>query len=171
MSQQPPQSSQEYASPPSNQLRCDSADDKLIVRRPPMTYQDKQIEEIISEFTPFNTKDHLEGPFQAESQSDDQFIYDQSLQFLEFGLDVWARNMARIRSTTQAESNRLGELLGAVIDSERQQGMSTPLILSESARPSRTVSQSSTDFLAALCRSIEGFLLQFRSLVSSLRGV
>lgn len=54
--------------------------------------------------------------------------------------------MARIRSTTQAESNRLGELLGAVIDSERQQGMSTPLILSESARPSRTVSQSSTDF-------------------------
>jgi hypothetical protein len=75
MSQQLPQSSPEYASPPNNQLQHDSVDDRQTTRGLPVTFQGKTIEEVISGFTPFNTEEDLEQPFEAESQYDNQFIY------------------------------------------------------------------------------------------------
>jgi hypothetical protein len=83
----------------------------------------------------------------SKIQNINTHLSEQSHEFLELALEAWARNLARVISTTRTESTRLSEVMTTVLESERQQGMSASLILSNSARPRRTAFQFCADFL------------------------
>lgn len=72
-------SSQDYLPPPNNQLQSGALHDGAPVMDYPVkanltTYQDKSLEEVLSNFVPFNTTVNLTEPWEAEAERDDVFI-------------------------------------------------------------------------------------------------
>lgn len=75
-------SSQEYMSPPSNQLQYESTtkngSQKMPAKVNPESYKDKSLDEILSQFVPFNTSENLSLPFEEEMERDKTFLHSQS---------------------------------------------------------------------------------------------
>ena len=73
--------SQDYLPPPNNQLQNVAAHDDVLApvvdyptKTNPTTYQGKPLEDIFSDFVPFNAIANLKEPWEAESERDDAFI-------------------------------------------------------------------------------------------------
>jgi len=73
--------SQDYLPPPSNQLQAVAPHDDVLApvadysaKANPTTYQGKPLEDIFSDFIPFNAIANLKEPWEAESERDDAFI-------------------------------------------------------------------------------------------------
>jgi len=73
--------SQDYLPPPNNQLQNVAPHDDVLApvadyptKTNPTTYQDKPLENIFSDFVPFNPIANLKEPWEAESERDDAFI-------------------------------------------------------------------------------------------------
>ncbi|KAF9448053.1 hypothetical protein P691DRAFT_801396 [Macrolepiota fuliginosa MF-IS2] len=143
-------SSQEYMPPPSNQLQCDPTPKiRIPLAVPaagnPKSYKDKALEEILSQFVPFDTTKNLSRPFEEENECDKTFLQDSAIELMELMLETWAWNMSRIAHTTQKEGERLGEHLKTTIDTEKEQD--------------------------TMCARLQEFVLRMRSAIDALRGI
>jgi len=89
--------SQDYSPPPNDQLRNVAPHDDALApvadyptktNPNPKTYQGKPLEDIFSDFVPFNAVANLKEPWEAESERDDAFIQGvSSFMWCIYGVD------------------------------------------------------------------------------------
>ncbi|KAJ3567648.1 hypothetical protein NP233_g6224 [Leucocoprinus birnbaumii] len=136
-------SSQDYSPPPSNQLFVDpqkgqnsffqSDNSREHINGRPVksntdSYQNKPLEEIISEFESFDASKNLSEPWREETERDDAFLHELAGDFTTMIVETWAWASSRIKHTSDREVERLGGRLQDTVDIERKQGMSESFV-------------------------------------------